>query len=233
MLAEILNFQGAKPCLGVGSFSYLSNQNKAYVIMGSSNLSMTAFNENYEMDVIQVVKKGSEQDLAFLKWYEELRENCIELQHLDENKFEEFGWNSELDIFSDDRHSAMNKGRISVEAALEKLKELSDEETQFRIKLWMKHNPAIYDKDFVEVESLKGYSMFVFEENKLVIFESFEPRNSYYTFRCPHGVNDLIKEIKNMTKTQMQLSENFVIRGNHTKNRENLIARIDKIFEWV
>ena len=52
---------------------------------------------------------------------------------MDENKFEEFGWNSELDIFSDDRHSAMNKGRISVEAALEKLKELSDEETQFRI----------------------------------------------------------------------------------------------------
>ena len=45
--------------------------------MGSSNLSMTAFNENYEMDVIQVVKKGSEQDLAFLKLYEELRENCI------------------------------------------------------------------------------------------------------------------------------------------------------------
>lgn len=216
-----------------GKFYYLSNQNKAYIIMGSSNLSMTAFNENYEMDVIQVVKKGSEQDLAFLKWYEELRENCIEFQHLDENKFEEFGWNSELDVFSDDRHSDMNKGRISVEAALEKLKELSDEETQFRIKLWMKHNPAIYDKDFVEVESLKGYSMFVFEENKLVIFESFEPRNSYYTFRCPHGVDDLIKEIKNMTKTQMQLSKNFVIRGNHTKNRENLIARIDKIFEWV
>lgn len=27
MLAEILNFQGAKPCLGVGSFSYLIKHN--------------------------------------------------------------------------------------------------------------------------------------------------------------------------------------------------------------
>lgn len=214
-----------------GKFYYLSNQNKAYIIIGSSNLSTTAFNKNYEMDVIQVAKKGSEQDLAFLKWYEELRTDCIELQHLDENKFEEFGWNSELDVFSDVGYPGVSKGRISVEVVLERLRELSDEETQFRIKLWMKHNPAIYDKDFIEIESLKGYSMFVFEENKLVIFESFEPRNSYYTFRCPHGVEDLIKGIKSMTKTQMRLSENFVVRGNHTKNRENLIARIDKLFQ--
>lgn len=214
-----------------GKFYYLSNQNKAYIIMGSSNLSVTAFYKNYEMDVIQAVKKGSEQDLAFLKWYEELRDDCIELQHLDENRFEEFGWNSELDVFSSVGHSDVNKGRISVETALERLRELSDEETQFRIKLWMKHNPAIYDKDFIEIEALKGYSMFVFEEDNLVIFESFVPKNSYYTFRCPHGVNDLIKGIKNMTKTQMRLSENFVVRGNHTKNRENLIARIDRLFQ--
>ena len=214
-----------------GKFYYLSNQEKAYIITGSSNLSATAFNKNYEMDVIQVVKKGSKQDLAFLKWYEELRTDCIELQHLDENKFEEFGWNSELDVFSNVGHSDVRNGRISVKAVLEKLKELSDEETQFRIKLWMKYNPAIYDKDFIEIESLKGYSMFVFEENKLVVFESFEPRNSYYTFRCPHGVENLIKEIKSMSKTDMRMSENFVVRGNHTKNRENLIARIDRVFQ--
>lgn len=214
-----------------GKFYYLSNQEKAYIITGSSNLSATAFNKNYEMDVIQVVKKGSKQDLAFLKWYEELRTDCIELQHLDENKFEEFGWNSELDVFSNVGHSDVKNGRISVKAVLEKLKELSDEETQFRIKLWMKYNPAIYDKDFIEIESLKGYSMFVFEENKLVVFESFEPRNSYYTFRCPHGVENLIKEIKSMSKTDMRMSENFVVRGNHTKNRENLIARIDRVFQ--
>ena len=214
-----------------GKFYYLSNQEKVYIITGSSNLSATAFNKNYEMDVIQVVKKGSKQDLAFLKWYEELRTDCIELQHLDENKFEEFGWNSELDVFSNVGHSDVKNGRISVKAVLEKLKELSDEETQFRIKLWMKYNPAIYDKDFIEIESLKGYSMFVFEENKLVVFESFEPRNSYYTFRCPHGVENLIKEIKSMSKTDMRMSENFVVRGNHTKNRENLIARIDRLFQ--
>lgn len=214
-----------------GKFYYLSNQEKAYIITGSSNLSATAFNKNYEMDVIQVVKKGSKQDLAFLKWYEELRTDCIELQHLDENKFEEFGWNSELDVFSNVGHSDVKNGRISVKAVLEKLKELSDEETQFRIKLWMKYNPAIYDKDFIGIESLKGYSMFVFEENKLVVFESFEPRNSYYTFRCPHGVENLIKEIKSMSKTDMRMSENFVVRGNHTKNRENLIARIDRLFQ--
>ncbi len=216
-----------------GKFYYLSSQNNAYIIMGSSNLSATAFKRNYEMDMIQSVKKGSDEDLVFLKWYEELRADCVELQYLDENKFEEFGCNSELDVFPSIENSdiEVKEGRVSVKTVLERLGKLSDEETQFRIKLWMKYNPDIYDKDFIEVEALKEYSMFVFNEEKLVVFESFEPRNSYYTFRCPHGLDDLIKEIKNMTKTEMKWSENFVARGNHTKNRENLIVRIDNLFQ--
>ena len=33
MLAEILNFQGAKPCLGVGSFSYLQFEQTFFTIV--------------------------------------------------------------------------------------------------------------------------------------------------------------------------------------------------------
>ncbi len=107
---------------------------------------------------------------------------------------------------------------------------MTDEETQFRLNLWMGYNPDIIYDD-ISIEALKSYTMFVFSENELVVFESFEPQNAFYVFGCPNGIENLINSIAKLTKTQMTLSTWYVDRGNHISNRKSLQQRISRLFK--
>lgn len=40
------------------SFYYLCNEDYAYIIIGSSNISKTAFRSNFELDILHKVKLG-------------------------------------------------------------------------------------------------------------------------------------------------------------------------------
>lgn len=207
-----------------GKFYYLASEKNAYIIVGSSNISKTAFDYNYEMDVLFVVEKGSEQDKKFCGWYEQLKKQCKEINRINEKIFQEYNWQSELDVFQ-----SANLKKISPEEIRKRIQLLSDEETKFRQNLWLAHNPVVYDD--VGIDALKAYTMYVFEEKELVVFESFIPQNAFYAFACPNGIEDLIITIKSMTKTQMTFSQNYINRGNHTLNREKLKQRIDKFFD--
>ena len=48
-----------------GKFYYLCDENFAYIIIGSSNISKTAFHSNHELDILHKVKLGSNQDILF------------------------------------------------------------------------------------------------------------------------------------------------------------------------
>lgn len=214
-----------KPAFYHGKFYYMSNSDKAFIIVGSSNISKTAFEENYEMDVIHIVDKGSEQDIQFLNWYYSFRKKCEKIEVLKKENFTEFNWTSELDAYQ-----SLKNQRISIEEVKKKIEHLSDEDTKFRLGLWMVNNPTdIYDN--VEIDALKDYTMFVFATNKLVVFESFVHGNAYYVFRYRRNLVDLISDISYMTKTQMACSVHYVSRGYHLQSKDKLVNRINRYFQ--
>lgn len=208
-----------------GKFYYLCNQDFAYIIIGSSNISKTAFRSNCELDVLYMVKIGSVQELLFSNWFEGFLSQCEKINCLDEKRFEDFNWNSELDVFK-----PLKRNPISSNEIKKRIAALTDEETQFRLNLWMCYNPDIIYDD-IAIEALKSYTMFVFSENELVVFESFEPQNAFYVFGCPNGIENLINSIVKLTKTQMTLSKWYVDRGNHISNRKSLQQRISRLFK--
>lgn len=209
-----------------GKFYYLCDENFAYIIIGSSNISKTAFHSNHELDILHKVKLGSNQDILFSNWFDGFISQCDKITKLEEKKFDDLNWNSELDIFK-----PINRKIVSSNEIKKKIDALTDEETQFRLNIWMDYRPDIICDD-IPIEALKEYTMFAFLQNEVVVFESFEPQNAFYVFGCPNGIENLINNIAKLTKSQMVFSEWYVDRGNHTSNRKSLQQRISKLFKY-
>ena len=208
-----------------GKFYYLCNEDYAYIIIGSSNISKTAFHSNFELDILHKVKLGSSQDKLFSDWFNGFISQCDKITNLDEKQFEDFNWNNELDVFK-----PLNRKIVSSNEIKKKIAALTDEGTQFRLNIWMDYRPDIICDD-ISIEALKSYTMFAFLEEELVVFESFEPQNAFYVFGCPNGLENLINSIAKLTKSQMTLSKWYVDRGNHISNRKSLQQRISRLFK--
>ena len=208
-----------------GKFYYLCNEDYAYIIIGSSNISKTAFRSNFELDILHKVKLGSSQDKLFSNWFNGFISQCDKITNLDEKQFEDFNWNNELDVFK-----PLNRKIVSSNEIKKRIAALTDEETQFRLNIWMDYRPDIICDD-ISIEALKSYTMFAFLEEELVVFESFEPQNVFYVFGCPNGLENLINSIAKLTKSQMTLSKWYVDRGNHISNRKSLQQRISRLFK--
>lgn len=205
-----------------GKFYYLANDEKAYILIGSSNISKTAFLGNYELDTLITVDLKNEKN-QFLYWYEEFRQQCKMISHLDDTKYENFKWESELDIYS-----SKYVHRLSNAEVKQKINELTDEDTRFRLNSWINHNPSeIYSN--LGILSLQDYIVFLYAERGLAVFESFIPNNAYYTFKY-FDFDELLKNVSSLTKTQMVLSSDFVGRGYHISDRDRLETKIHRLF---
>ena len=211
-----------QPSFYHGKFYYLQSNRKAYVIVGSSNISSTAFNDNYELDIIHTFIPKINND--FVNWFFQLREKSKKITKLDAEKFQPSNWISEQDFFLQKTCNI-----LSMKSIRDKISQLSDDDKKYRMNLWMEHNPEFIYKD-VNVNALKNYIMIVYMMEKLVVFESFIPGNAYYVFRY-EDIDVLIEEISHMTKSQMKLAEYSTQCGNHIRNKTNLKIKIDKLFE--
>lgn len=205
-----------------GKFYYLQSANKGYVIVGSSNISKTAFNDNYELDVICTFEPKLNNN--FVNWFFQLRNKSKEIIKLDAEKFHSTNWISEQDAFLQTGRSV-----VSLESVRSQVNQLTDEDKKYRMNLWLEHNPTYIYKD-INVNALSNYIMIVYTIQHLVVFESFIPGNAYYVFSYD-DLDDLVEAISHMTKSQMILAEYSVQRGNHIQNREKLKIRIDRFFE--
>lgn len=204
-----------------GKFYYLQGDNREYVIIGSSNISSTAFRKNYEMDIIYTRVPNLKSE--FVGWFMQLRNKSKRIIELDENKFMSSYWESEQNAFV---HA--NRNNITFDNMKNKIDQLTDNDKKFRLNLWMEHRPTeIYEN--VTVDALQKYFMLVFEVEHIVVFESFIPGNAYYVFKYDE-IDELMRNISEMSKTQMKLAEYSVQCGNHISNKENLKKKIDKIF---
>lgn len=205
-----------------GKFYYLSNNTKAYVILGSSNISKTAFLDNYELDIVITLDLNKNSG-EYKNWFDSFKKECVQLPKLDLNQFEEFNWESELDIYS-----SKNIVRMTDDEINQRITNLTDEETKFRLNLWMKHSPSEIFSN-LNIPSLPEYIVFIYAERGLAVFESFTPGNAYYTFRY-YDLEALLQNVSLLTKTEMLVSSNFLSRGYHIHDKERLETKIKKLF---
>lgn len=209
-----------------GKFYYMSNDDKAYIIMGSSNISKAAFFESYELDVLYVADRGSETDKKFSNWFQALQMACTQITELDCDKFHERNWDSELAAYSVNRMRRMSEAELDT-----KIAEIKDVDTKYRAELWRKHEPfEAYENH--GVTALKDYTMFVYPEAKLVAFECLLRGNAYYVFRYTDAVEDLLNRIANLSKGLMMLLPRAVLleRGYHLKDPMEYERRIKRLF---
>lgn len=209
-----------------GKFYYMCNKNKAYIIIGSTNISKSAFRNNYELDVLYVTDKNSIIDNQFREWYYSLKDKCDEIKSLNEDCFADYDWDSELDAFN-----SIKNHIISKREAMQKINQLTDEDTKYRLGLWMEKNPtAIYDDIEIGAFKDKKYSLFYYSSTRLAVFESFMPNNAYYAFRINNNLPELLDNISKMAKEEMAFSKFYIKKGYHTLSHDNLKKKVDSFF---
>lgn len=207
-----------------GKFYYLSNDNTAYVIVGSTNLSKTAFFDNRELDMMFTVNLESEEMNPFLEWYQNFRGECTPISQLEEESFADLNWDSELNAFTEQFIRTIPSNEV-----LRKIEALTDEQTKQRMQNWMKHNPTQI-LSVHNIRALENYIIFRYSGRKLAVFESFEPDNAYYVFNC-EDFDLLLTQISQMSKTQMAKASMYQSKGYHIQDQQRLQSNIDHYFK--
>ena len=207
-----------------GKLYYLESEDKVFVIIGSSNISHTAFSSNYELDILHIAKKGSNEDLKFQSAYNRLFVKCTKITALDESLFEKYNWNSELDAFT-----SLNSQKVSLDYVTSKINELTDEDQKYRLSLWTAYEPEIYEN--VGIPSLKDYFLLVYPSIQLAVFESYIPNNAYYVFNYRVSITNLLDELKKKKKMEMMSYDDLISRGYHFKDKDKLKSSIECLFQ--
>ena len=204
-----------------GKYYYIGNAERAYVIIGSSNISKTAFFNNYELDVL--ISINSPQEDTFANWFNDFRSECISIPLLDEKNFIDLKWNSELDVYTE-----KFVRKLSISEIQTAINELSDEEVKSRLLTWLQYGPSDCFTG-LGIEALDGYVLFVYDKHSLGVFESFSRDNAYYVFNCV-SIEHLLAQVSQLSKTEMANISIFIGRGYHIENQDRLQDKIAKYF---
>lgn len=130
---------------------------------------------------------------------------------------------SELDIYED-----RTIDRMSQDEVRNKISELTDEDTKFRLNAWLEHDPAEIFSN-IGVPSLQEYIVFLYPGFGLAVFESFVPGNAYYAFRYTE-FEKLLNRVSSLTKTQMLMNSAFLNRGYHLQDNVKTKEKINLLF---
>lgn len=162
-----------------------------------------------------------EQD--FINWFEKFKSECIKIEELNAEEYDALDWDSELDIYAD-----RTIDRMSQDDVRNKISELTDEDTKFRLNTWLEHDPAEIFSN-IGVPSLQEYIVFLYPGFGLAVFESFVPGNAYYAFRYTE-IEKLLNQVSALTKTQMLLNSAFLNRGYHLQDNVKTKEKINLLF---
>lgn len=206
-----------------GKFYYIANDNKAFVIVGSSNISKTAYLNNYELDLLFEIDCNNPEEQDFINWFKKFKSECIKIEELNPEEYDSLDWDSELDIYE-----ARTIDRMSQDDVRNKISELTDEDTKFRLNAWLEHDPAEIFSN-IGVPSLQEYIVFLYPGFGLAIFESFVPGNAYYVFRYTE-FEKLLNQVSTLTKTQMLMNSAFLNRGYHLQDSVKTKEKINLLF---
>ncbi len=204
-----------------GKFYFLCGDEKGYAIIGSSNMTQSAYLENYELDLLISFKVGSIKENELKDWYEALKIDSQKIYSLEPGKFIDTRWNSELDIYK-------YRKTVSKQLIREKIDNLSDEETKQRLNLWMTYDPEETFEN-LGVSIFKDYIAFQFKVNERIVLESFSPRNAYYVFKG-ENIDQVLDSLIYQRRREVPKSRFFLKKGNHINDKKRLKDLIASCF---
>lgn len=191
------------------------------ICMGSSNVSRAAFITNYELNIAFKTKKGSELYSGFTRWVRQLRHHSKQIQHLDESMF------GDNEIKQD---GSVHLTRVSLSLMRNRISELSNSEVQYRLNLWMSYSPDFITEN-LGILSLPDYFVFVYKNEHLIVFESFQASNAYFCIRYENSFEDVINHIATFSKTEIFEYSQMSKRGYHVQNKFTLENNIKSYFK--
>lgn len=202
-----------------GKFYFLEGEKKSYVLVGSSNVSNTAFNINRELNILYAFDNEDQSLDNFKNWFREFWKECVNVDGLDENYFNDI----EIEYISN-----YSIRKLQQQDVINRINDLTDEQVKFRLNLWQKRNPDNTYTDF-QIDSLSGYILFEFKQYNLLVLESFESGNAYYCFKNK-GIEELLVKLKHLSKTKIFELSDMSKRGYHINNKMKLENRINSMF---
>ncbi|PFO75650.1 hypothetical protein COJ86_03695 [Bacillus cereus] len=205
-----------------GKFYLMEGREKSCVLIGSSNLSSSGFMGNHEFNVLYIVDTSSSLFKQFKQKFNDIWSNGVDIKDIDAERFMEM--TNEHDHFS----TVATIRKLEQIDVRNRIEDLSEEQVKKRLKMWMQRNPNNVYSD-LGIVSLKGYILFEYKDYDLWVLESFEAGNAYYYFRNVE-LEDLIKTIKPLSKTDIFHMSDMQKRGYHIKNESSLELSIASLF---
>ena len=207
-------------CFYHGKYYYVTNGTISYLIVGSSNVTETAFLRNYELDVLykfdssDSIQKRLEE--KFLEWYWDFQSKCVSLGSLNSDRFES-------NIFVDESKQGYTGTKIN-----HLVKKLTTVEEQERYKFLLGFRPtSVEEAPFTrkDVRPFKKYSAFLFEEKNLAVLECFSYGNSSYVFETSN-IDDIIQLIANKSKEAVKEDNNYINDVRHDDSYQDTLRAI-------
>ncbi len=198
-----------------GKYYYISNGMISYIIMGSSNVTVSAYKKNKEFDVIYRFDRNNgidplEQD--FLNWYSTLKKDCVKLDVIDERMFP-----SNLSI---DEEGTSYGNTL--------LKRITDEEERNRFVFLEGYSPSRIEENAFKgkyYRPFRDYMLFIYQEQGVCVLEGFSYGNSCYVFGTTN-VEILKHQIAMKSKERVRQSDLFITDIPHDDRYKDEIARI-------
>ena len=197
-----------------GKYYYIGNESTSYVIMGSSNVTLPAYQKNKELDVLYRFDrtKGTDPlEQEFLDWYEALKADCIELDELHEDMFP-----SNLDI--DEEGNSYSNSLI---------RKITSEEEQDRFRYLESFSPSSIKDDVFSgkyYKPFRDYMLFVFPEKDISILEGFSYGNSCYIFGTTE-VDRIKYQLSMKSKEQVRQADIFITSIPHDERYKQEIEQ--------
>lgn len=204
-----------------GKIYKFESDTETVICMGSSNISLSAYASNYELNVGFVLPNDCELKRTFDLVINRLIKDSVLIDHLDENVFGDNEINME---------GSTVISKLLLSNVQKRIDELANEEVKYRLNLWMSYSPTLA-ADNLGIHSLKNYFLFVYHKNKLMVLESFLPGNSYYCIKYTDSFESEINRIANLSKTEIFQYSQMSKRGYHIANKFTLEGNIRQYFQ--
>lgn len=186
------------------------------VIIGSTNVSKSAFRSNKELNTIFFFKTNHEN--KYIEWFNNLWDESTEIEYLDLSRFGD----SITQTFDGDQFQVVSRESLYAQISL-----LKDVQLKERLLLWLKYNPNNFYENIVI--SKQNYIAFEYLEKNMVVLDSLYHGNSFFVF-YDTSFNLLKDQLKNKTKREIFDLSKMEKRGYHIRNQLSLELNIKSYF---
>lgn len=205
-----------------GKYYFMQGKEISCCIIGSSNLSLSGFAANYELNTLYLFKNDCVIYQKLKEWFSEFKKQCIPIERLLECNF------ADTNMVFDTISNSTTAISVDIDKIENEIRMLTDQEVKFRLNLWLSKKPTnIYRK--LNIDKLNDYIAFEFADYNLIVFESFVSGNGYYYFDS-NNIFETIEKIKQLSKTEIFQMTDMRKRGYHVKEANTLVKNINSLF---